>query len=78
MDLPNAPFQDPLNADQQALAASMRAAWASFAANGDPSTAALPWPSFNDDGHGMSLVAPQPQLDTEFATRHHCAFWAAG
>jgi para-nitrobenzyl esterase len=78
LDLPNAPFQDPLNADQQALAASMRAAWASFAANGDPSTAALPWPSFNDDGHGMSLVAPQPQLDTEFATRHHCAFWAAG
>jgi carboxylesterase type B len=56
----------------------MRAAWANFAANGDPSPAALPWPSFNDDGHGISLVTPQPELDTEFATRHHCALWAAG
>ena len=35
-DQPNAPFPGTLNADQQALAASMRAAWASFAANGDP------------------------------------------
>ena len=36
-DQPNAPFPATLTADQQILAASMRAAWASFAATGDPS-----------------------------------------
>jgi para-nitrobenzyl esterase len=35
-DLPTAPFQAPLSPEQEALAASMRAAWASFAARGDP------------------------------------------
>ena len=54
----------------------MRAAWANFAATGDPSTAAVPWPSFDDGGQGLSFVTPEPQIDTEFASRHHCAFWA--
>jgi para-nitrobenzyl esterase len=75
---PNAPFQVPLNAEQQALAATMRAAWANFAANGDPSTATVHWPSFSDEGNGISLVTPQPQIDSDFAVRHHCSFWAAG
>jgi len=26
----------------------------------------------------LSLVPPQPQLETDFAARHHCAFWAGG
>jgi hypothetical protein len=26
----------------------------------------------------MQLVAPTPQIDTTFAERHHCSFWAAG
>ena len=78
LELPNAPLQIPLTADQQRLAASMRAAWAKFAATGNPSTRAVPWPSFGHGGAGLSLVAPQPQVDTEFAARHHCAFWAAG
>jgi para-nitrobenzyl esterase len=77
-DLPNAPIQVPLNADQEQLASSMRAAWGSFAATGNPSTAALPWPSFDGNGAGLLLVSPQPQVDTGFATRHHCSFWAAG
>ena len=25
----------------------------------------------------LSLVPPQPQLETDFAASHHCAFWAA-
>jgi len=75
---PNAPFQVPLNPDQQNLATNMRAAWASFAASGNPSTATVQWPSFNDGGTGMSLVTPQPQLDSNFSARHHCDFWAAG
>jgi para-nitrobenzyl esterase len=74
-DLPDAPIQVPLNVDQEALAASMRTAWANFAANGDPSSATLPWPSF-DIAHVMSLVTPQPQIEADFASRHHCSFWA--
>jgi len=78
-DLPNAPVPTPLSADQQALAASMRAAWANFAARGTPATGAVPWPAFGAGSAQMlSLVPPQPQLETDFATRHHCAFWAAG
>jgi enoyl-CoA hydratase/carnithine racemase len=36
----------------------------------------LTWPSF-DVAHVMSLVPPQLQLQTDFASRHHCSFWAA-
>jgi para-nitrobenzyl esterase len=77
-DQPQAPFQDPLDVDQEALAAGMRAAWANFAASGDPSTPAVPWPSFDDSELVMSLVPPKPQIETDFASRHHCSFWAAG
>ena len=75
-DLPDAPIQVPLNLDQEALAATMRTAWANFAANGDPSSAAVPWPSFNG-AHIMSLVPPQPEIVNDFASRHHCSFWAS-
>jgi len=78
-DLPDAPFQEPFSPDQQALGVSMRAAWASFAASGNPSTADVPWPAFDADSMQMlSLVPPRPQVETDFAARHHCAFWAAG
>ena len=77
--LPNAPVPGTLNAGQQALAASMQAAWANFAASGNPATAAVPWPAFGhaDRASVLSLVPPQPQLETDFAARHHCSFWAA-
>jgi len=77
-DLPNAPVPTPLSTGQQALAASMRAAWAHFAATGTPATAAVPWPAFGGSARMLSLVPPQPQVETDFAARHHCAFWAAG
>ncbi len=78
-DLPNAPVPTPLSAGQQALAASMRAAWANFATRGTPATRPVPWPAFGaDSAHMLSLVPPQPQPETGFAARHHCAFWAAG
>ena len=76
-DQPNAPFPAILNADQQALAASMRTDWASFAGTGDPSSRALPWPSF-DGTRVLSLVPLQSQVTTDFAAAHHCSFWAAG
>jgi para-nitrobenzyl esterase len=75
-DQPNAPFPAMLNADQQALAASMRTDWASFAGTGDPSSHALPWPSFNGN-RVLSLVPLQSQVTTDFAAAHHCSFWAA-
>jgi para-nitrobenzyl esterase len=77
-DQPNTPYPGTFTADQQALAASMRAAWASFAANGDPSTTALAWPAFNQGEQVMSLVPPEPQVWTGFSDAHNCAFWAAG
>jgi para-nitrobenzyl esterase len=79
-DLNDAPVQIPLSPDQQALAASMRAAWASFAATGDPAEESnLGWPSFGgEDGSRMvSFLAPQPVVFGDFASRHHCGFWAA-
>ena len=74
-DLPATPVV--LSADQQALAAAMRADWASFAAAGNPSTRDLPWPSVNGT-RVLSLVPLQSQVTTDFATAHHCSFWAAG
>src|SRR5262249_5355685 len=53
-DQPNAPFAATLNPDQEALAAKMRAAWASFAATGDPSSSAVPWPSFDSGSDVLS------------------------
>jgi para-nitrobenzyl esterase len=77
-DLPNTPFPGTPTTDQEALAAAMRTAWTSFAADGNPSTRALVWPPFNQGQAVMSLVPPQPQVWTGFADAHHCSFWAAG
>jgi para-nitrobenzyl esterase len=77
-DQPNAPVPGTLNTDQQALAAGMRSAWASFAADGNPSTAALRWPPVAEGRRVMSLAPPQPLLETNFDSTHHCSFWAAG
>jgi para-nitrobenzyl esterase len=73
-------FPGTLDAAQEALAASMRAAWANFAAGGNPATAAVPWPAFGGSGAAqmLSLVPMQSQVTTDFAAAHHCSFWAAG
>jgi para-nitrobenzyl esterase len=77
-DQPNAPFPAMLNPDQQALAASMRTVWASFAASGNPSSRALPWPPIGNGTKVLSFVPLQSQVTTDFATAHHCSFWATG
>ena len=74
-DRPGTPVT--LNADQQALAASMRTDWASFAGTGNPSSSALPWPSFAGT-RVLSLVPLASQVTTDFAAAHNCSFWAAG
>jgi para-nitrobenzyl esterase len=77
-DQPNAPYPATLTTDQQALAATMRTAWAGFAATGDPSSRALPWPSIGTRTRVLSFVPSQSQVTTDFAAAHHCSFWAAG
>jgi para-nitrobenzyl esterase len=77
-DQPNTPFPATLNSDQQTLAATMRAAWTTFAATGNPSSPALAWPSYAGDANVMSLLAPQPIIAAGSASTHHCAFWATG
>jgi para-nitrobenzyl esterase len=75
--LPNAPVPGALDVDQQALAATLEAAWGSFAANGDPSSPAAPWPSFDDSAQVLSLMTPRPRVETTFASSHHCTLWSA-
>jgi len=79
-DLPNAPIAGTLTAQQQKLAASMRHYWAHFAKRSRPSSAGQPlWPRFTSHSQRMlSLIPPQPQVETDFAAAHHCAFWAGG
>jgi para-nitrobenzyl esterase len=79
-DLNDAPNQTLLTPDQEALATSMRAAWASFASTGDPAQESnLQWPAFGGQTGAkvLSLVPTQPVVISDFASRHHCAFWAA-
>ena len=76
-DQPNAPFPATLSPTQEALAATMRTAWANFAANGNPGSAATPWPSFNGGSRALAFVTPQPHVVGDYATTHHCGFWAA-
>ena len=77
---PTAVFPGTLDVGQETLAASMQAAWATFATSSNPATAAMPWPAFGRSGgeQMLSFVAPQPQTETDFSSQHHCAFWSAG
>jgi len=77
-DQPNAPFAAELNPAQETLASDMRRAWANFAASGDSRSTAVPWPAFNGTSDVLSLVEPQPQVDTTYAARHNRSFWAGG
>jgi para-nitrobenzyl esterase len=77
-DQPNAPFAAPLNPTQEKLAVAMRAAWANFAARGNPSTRAVHWPRIGNRARMLSLVPPRPQVERGYAAIHHCAFWGVG
>jgi para-nitrobenzyl esterase len=72
------PVGDPLSPQQEQLADSMRGYWAGFAARGVPRTPGAPtWPRFTTATQELlSLVPPRPQVETDFAAVHHCAFWS--
>ena len=77
-DLPNARFPGALSADQEKLASSMRAAWVQFASTGTPATADTQWPRFTlVNSRVLSLEAPAPKVETNFAITHKCGVWAA-
>ena len=79
MDLPTAAFAKALSASQQQLATIMKGYWTNFAKNGFPSSFGAPfWPLFNGLTEPMeSLTPPVPQIETNFASTHNCAFWTA-
>src|SRR3984957_7446287 len=79
MDLATAAFPGTLSAQQQQLASTMKRYWTDFAKRGFPSSFGTPfWPPFNSATQTMeSLVPPAPQTETDFASTHNCAFWAA-
>jgi para-nitrobenzyl esterase len=74
-DLNSAPHAASLSAAQQQLAAAMKQDWTNMAKTGNPASG---WPRFSRTGQQtLSLIPPRPQLETDFATQHHCAFWAS-
>ena len=74
-NLSNTRYPAPLSPAQQDLATAMQQDWTGFAKAGAPTTSA--WPRFDSSSQQMlSLVTPQPRVQTSFAAEHHCAFWA--
>jgi para-nitrobenzyl esterase len=69
----------PLNAAQLQLSGTMQHYWTDFAKFGTPNGSGTPlWAPFNPvAGNFQSLIPPTPSQETNFATAHHCAFWAA-
>jgi para-nitrobenzyl esterase len=73
--LSNVAYPATLTPAQQQLAAVMKGDWTNLATFGTPG---FGWPRFTRSApQWQSLVPPRPQLETDFAAEHHCAFWAA-
>jgi para-nitrobenzyl esterase len=68
------PHPAGFSAAQLQLAANMKRDWTNLAKTGIPAPG---WPKFTATSQRMlSLVPPAPQVETDFAAQHHCAFWA--
>ncbi|HEX8112454.1 MAG TPA: carboxylesterase family protein, partial [Kofleriaceae bacterium] len=76
-DLPITVPAPALDADQQALAATMVSYWTTFARTGQPNSRGVPaFPAYQAASDTtQSLVPPQAAPETGFAAAHHCAFW---
>jgi para-nitrobenzyl esterase len=77
--LPSTVPHPPLSAAQLELSSAMQHYWTNFAKFGTPNNPAVPlWEPFNPlIGDFQSLIPPTPMQETNFATAHNCAFWAA-
>jgi para-nitrobenzyl esterase len=68
---------DPLSANEQQLAATMKGYWTNFARNGNPNGSGDAfWPGLSilsDDI--QSLTPPTPSTEFNFAQQHKCQFW---
>ena len=73
------PFPGTLTAAQQNLAGQMQGYWTDFAKFGLPEVVGQPlWPLYvGPADQVLELNTPQPTVETDFATEHQCAFWAA-
>ena len=69
----------PLNPQQLQLSSTMQHYWTNFAKFGTPNSPGTPfWAPYNPlVGDFQSLIPPTPTQETNFATAHNCAFWAA-
>jgi para-nitrobenzyl esterase len=69
----------PLNAQQVQLSSAMQHYWTNFAKFGTPNASGVPvWLEFSPVTlNFQSLIPPTPVEETNFATAHKCAFWAA-
>jgi para-nitrobenzyl esterase len=68
------PHPAGFSAAQLQLAAAMKQDWTNLAKTGVPAPG---WPRFTATSQRMlSLIPPAPQVETNFAAQHHCAFWA--
>jgi para-nitrobenzyl esterase len=74
-DQPNTPFPATLDSSQQALAATMRTAWTTFATSANPSARGLAWPPYAHGGKQVSLTTPRSSVDPNASATHHCQFW---
>ncbi len=74
-NLSNTPYPGTLTMPQQRLAQAMRRYWTNLDKAGRP---AAQWPRFTSTREQtLSLVPPDPRVETDYAAEHRCAFWAA-
>lgn len=68
----------PRTGAQRQLARQMQQYWANFALSGDPNGDGLAyWPVYDNDARRVLVLKPEGSaVETDFDTRHHCAFWA--
>jgi len=68
-------FPGTFSASQRQLATTMQGYWTGLAATGHPGGG---WPLFSSaQPVWRDLIPPKPVNETDFATQHHCSFWAA-
>jgi para-nitrobenzyl esterase len=78
-DIPITVPADPFTPKQEELAGAMKDYWTTFARTGEPRANGEPrWPRFRSGTERViSLETPSRDIMSNFATKHHCAFWAS-